>query len=73
MVELENAQDIAISFVKDKRNVEDVRVVITEQKDGVWIIRGTCPINLCGHPWRENFKIKINQKGKITASSFKLM
>lgn len=73
MVELENAQDIAISFVKDKRNVEDVRVVITEQKDGVWIIRGTCPINLCGHPWRENFEIKINQKGKITASSFKLM
>ncbi|MCK4478681.1 hypothetical protein KAU88_09200 [Candidatus Bathyarchaeota archaeon] len=73
MVEVEDAQDIAISFVKDKRNVEDVRVVITEQKDGVWIVIGTCPINLCGHPWRENFEIKINQKGKITASSFKLM
>lgn len=73
MVEFEDAQDIAISFVKDKRNVEDVRVVITEQKDGVWIIRGTCPINLCGHPWRESFEIKINQKGEITASSFKLM
>jgi len=73
MVEFEDAQDIAISFVKDKRNVEDVRVVITEQKDGVWIVRGTCPINLCGHPWRENFEIEIDQKGKITASSFKLL
>ena len=73
MVEFEDAQDIAISFVKDKRTVEDVRVVITEQKDGVWIVRGTCPINLCGHPWRESFEIKISQKGKITSSSFKLM
>lgn len=73
MVELEDAQDIAISHVKEKRNVEDIRVIITEQKDGVWVIRGTCPIDVCGHPWRESFEVKIDQKGKIESSSFKLM
>jgi len=73
MVELEDAQDIAISHVKEKRNVEDIRVIITEQKDGIWVIRGTCPIDVCGHPWRESFEVKIDQKGKIESSSFKLM
>lgn len=73
MVELENAQTIAVDFVKEKKNVEDVNVIITEQKDGVWIIKGTCPIDLCGHPWRESFEVEIDQKGKIKTSSFKLM
>ena len=73
MVGLEVAQDIAITFVKEKKNVTDVRVVITEQKDGVWIIRGTCPIDLCGHPWREDFEVKIDPRGRIAESSFRLM
>lgn len=73
MVELEDAQYIAVNFVKEKKDVTDVTVIITEQKDGVWIIKGTCPINLCGHPWRESFEIRIDQKGKVAASNFKLM
>ena len=73
MVGLEDAQDIAVTFVKEKRNVTDVRVIITEQKDGVWTIRGTCPIDLCGHPWREDFQVKIDQKGRIAESNFRLM
>ena len=73
MIELEDVQDIAVSFVKEKRNVTDVTVILTEQKDGVWIIKGTCPIDLCGHPWRESFEIEIDQKGNIKTSSFSLM
>ncbi len=73
MVELEDARYIAVNFVKEKKDVTDVTVIITEQKDGVWIIKGTCPIDLCGHPWRESFEIKIDQKGKVAASNFKLM
>ncbi len=73
MVELEDAQYIAVSFVKEKKDVTEVTVIVTEQKDGIWIIRGTCPIDLCGHPWRESFEIKVDQKGKIKDSSFKLM
>ncbi len=73
MVELEDAQYIAVSFVKEKKDVTEVTVIVTEQKDGIWIIKGTCPIDLCGHPWRESFEIKVDQKGKIKDSSFKLM
>ncbi len=73
MVEIEVAKDIAVSFVKEKRNVENVTVIITEEKEGVWVIKGTCPIDLCGHPWRESFEIEIDQKGKIKNSSFTLM
>jgi len=73
MVELEDARYIAVNFVKEKKNVTDVTVIITEQKDGVWVIRGTCPIDLCGHPWRESFEIKIDDKGRIQDSRFKLM
>jgi len=73
LVEIEIVQDIAVNFVKEKKNVKDVSVVMTEQKDGVWIVKGTCPIDLCGHPWRESFEITIDQKGKIKTSSFTLM
>lgn len=73
MVELEDVQCIAVNFVKEKKNVTEVTVFITEQKDGVWIVKGACPIDLCGHPWRENFEIKIDQKGKIRTSNFKLL
>lgn len=73
MVEPEDVQYIAVNFVREKRNVENVSVITTEKKDGVWIVKGTCPIDLCGHPWRESFEIKIDQKGKIQASSFRLM
>ena len=67
MVESENAQDIAVNFVKERKNVTDVNVIVTEQKDGVWVVRGTCPIDLGGHPWRESFEVKIDQRGKIKA------
>lgn len=73
MVEIEDVQEIAVNFVKERKNIADVNVTITEQKDGVWIVRGTCPIDICGHPWREYFEIRIDQKGKIKASSFRLM
>jgi len=73
MVELENAQNIAVNFVRAKKNASEVTVIITEQDGGNWIIRGTCPIDLDGHPWRESFEVIIDQKGKIKTSSFKLM
>ncbi len=73
MVELEDIQYIAVNFVKEKRNVTNVTVIITEQKDGIWIVKGTCPIDLDGHPWRESFEVRIDQKGNIKDSNFRLM
>ncbi len=73
MAEFENIHDIAITYVKEKKSVTEVNVTITERIDDVWIVKGTCPIDLCGHPWRESFEIKIDRNGKIKDSKFKLM
>ena len=73
MVEFDRAQDIAVNFVKVQKNVTEVNVVTTERKGGWWVIKGTCPIDLSGHPWRESFEVVIDQKGKIKDSSFRLM
>ncbi|MCW3982035.1 MAG: hypothetical protein NWE81_02840 [Candidatus Bathyarchaeota archaeon] len=69
----ENAREIAIDFVKKSKNVVNVNLITTERKDGFWVVKGTCPIDLSGHPWRETFEIRIDQKGKIKGSSFWLM
>lgn len=69
----ENAREIAIDFVKKRKNVVNVNLIITERKDGFWVVKGTCPVDLSGHPWRETFEIRIDQKGKIKGSSFRLM
>lgn len=73
MVDFDNAQNIAVNFVKDKKNVMNVTVAVTENKDGVWVVRGTCPIDLDGHPWRESFEVVVDQKGNVKTSSFRLI
>jgi len=44
-----------------------------EQRDSVWIIRGTCPIDLKGYPWAEKFEVVVDQKGKIKSTDFSLL
>jgi hypothetical protein len=73
MIEPHKAEEIASDFVKEKKGVDTVSIVVTEQKDGVWVVRGTCPIDLAGHPWRESFEVRVDKKGKITMSAFRLM
>lgn len=73
MANLESVENIAIGFVKKMKCVDNVNVAVVEEKDGMWVVRGTCPIDLGGHPWRESFEIRIDRKGRIQSSSFKLM
>jgi hypothetical protein len=69
----ETVEDIAVTFVKKRKKVGDVSVVAKERKHGVWVVRGTCPIDLHGHPWTESFELIIDTKGKIKSSNFRLM
>lgn len=69
----ENAKQIAVDFLRKKKNTEEVNVSSVEQKDGVWIIYGMCPIDLEGHPWTEKFEVIINRKGKIKYTYFSLL
>jgi hypothetical protein len=69
----EDAQKIAVDFLKTMKNKEKVDVVSIEQKDTVWIIHGTCPIDLEGHPWSERFEVVIDQKGRVKSSEVSLL
>ena len=72
-MEPENVASIAISFVKIRKQVDAVNITATEQKNGVWVVKGTCPIDLGGHPWTESFEVIVDRKGKIKSSTFNLI
>ena len=72
-VSKENAQEIVVDFMKKKKNTEKIDVATIEQKNQDWIVRGTCPIDLEGHPWAEKFEVVVDTKGKIKATDFSLL
>jgi len=67
------AQQIAVNYLKKKKSTEKIDISTVEQKNGVWVIRGTCPIDLEGHPWAEKFEVVIDEKGKIKSTDFSLL
>lgn len=69
----EEAQKIALEFLKKRKRTEKIDVSTVEQWDGYWIVRGTRPIDLEGHPWAERFEVVIDAKGKIRSTDFWLL
>ena len=67
------AQQIAVDYLKKRKNTEKVDISTVEQKNGVWVIRGVCPIDLEGHPWAEKFEVVVDEKGKIRSTDFALL
>jgi hypothetical protein len=67
------AQQIAVEFLKKRKNTDRIDVSAVEQRDDVWIVKGTCPIDLEGHPWAEKFEVVVDQKGKIRSTDFALL
>jgi hypothetical protein len=72
-ISTEAVQQIAMDYLKKRKSTEKIDISTVEQKNGVWIIRGTCPIDLQGHPWAEKFEIVIDEKGKIKSTDFSLL
>jgi len=72
-ISTEAAQQIAVDYLKKMKNTEKIDVSTVEQKNGVWVIRGTCPIDLEGHPWAEKFEVILDEKGKIKSTDFALL
>lgn len=68
-----DAQQIVTAFLKKRKNAERVDISLIEQRGGCWVIRGTCPIDLEGHPWAEKFEVVIDKKGKIKSTEFSLL
>jgi hypothetical protein len=72
-VSKESAQQIAVDFLKKRKNTLKVDICTVEQNHEIWVIRGTCPIDLEGHPWAEKFEVAVDTKGKIKSTNFALL
>lgn len=72
-VSKDSAQQIAVEFLKKRKGTERVDVSTVEQNQEIWVIRGTCPIDLEGHPWAEKFEVIVDTRGKIKSTNFALL
>jgi len=70
---VESARQLAIDFLKKRKNIERVEVSGVDKGNDIWVIRGTCPIDLEGHPWAERFEVIIDTKGRVRSTSFALL
>jgi len=68
-----SVQEIAVEIIKKKKSTGRIDVSTIEQKAEDWIVRGTCPIDLEGHPWAEKFEVVVDQKGKVKSTYFTLL
>ena len=69
----ESASQIAVEYVKQQKSTDRVDVAVIDEQDDGWIVRGTCPIDLEGHPWVEKFAVVVDWKGKIKDANYGLL
>ncbi len=69
----EAASQIAVEFLKKQKSTDRIDVAVVEEQSDGWMIRGTCPIDMEGHPWVEKFAVVVDWKGKIKDSTFGLL
>jgi hypothetical protein len=69
----ENAQQIAVEYMRKRKNTEKIDIAVIEENSGSWVIRGTCPIDMEGHPWAEKFEVIIDSRGKIRDTNSALL
>lgn len=69
----ESANQVVIDFVKKEKNTEKVDVAVIEQHSDGWMVRGTFPIDMEGHPWAQKFAVVVDLKGKIKTTDFSLL
>jgi hypothetical protein len=69
----ESASEIVVEFLKIQKNTAKIDVAVVEEQNDGWMVRGTCPIDLEGHPWAEKFAIVVDWRGKIKTTNFALL
>ena len=69
----ESASKIVVEFLKVQKNTDKIDVAVVEEQNDGWMVRGTCPIDLEGHPWAEKFAIVVDWRGKIKTTNFGLL
>ena len=72
-VSKESASQIAVEFLQKQKNTDKIDVAVIEEQSNGWMVRGTCPIDLEGHPWIEKFAVVVDWKGKIKDTNYALL
>jgi hypothetical protein len=72
-VSKESASQIAVEFLRKEKNTDKIDVAVIEEQSDGWMVRGTCPIDLEGHPWVEKFAVVVDWKGKIKTLDYGLL
>jgi hypothetical protein len=67
------ASQIAVEYIKFRKETEKINVADVEDNGDGWVVRGTCPIDLEGHQWAEKFEVLVDFKGKVRTSDFALL
>jgi hypothetical protein len=67
------ATRVALDAVKKRKNSEKIEVTIVEHINADWVVRGTCPINMEGHPWVERFEVIVDPRGRVKSVDFSLL
>jgi hypothetical protein len=69
----EAASQIAVDYLKKRKNTEKVEVALIEPQNECWIVRGTCPMDFGEWQWPEKFAVIIDSKGKIVSTDYGLL
>ena len=69
----QSASEIVVEFLKIQKNTDKIDVAVVEEQNDGWMVRGTCPIDLEGHPWAEKFAVVVDWRGKIKTTNFALL
>ena len=69
----ESATQIAVEFMKQTKSSPRIDVAAVEMDHQDWVVRGTCPIDMEGHPWVEKFEVIVDTKGKIKRTHSSLL
>ena len=69
----QSASEIVVEFLKKQKNTDRIDVAEVEEQNDGWMVRGTCPIDLEGHPWAEKFAVVVDWKGKIKDAHYGLL
>ena len=72
-VSKESASQIAVEFLKKRKNTEKIEVALVEQQNDYWVVTGTCPMEFGERHWPERFAVVVDLKGKIKSTDFALL
>jgi len=73
VINKEAAQQITVELLKKRKCTDRIEVSTVERDKETWVVRGTCPIDMEGHPWAEKFEVTLDMRGRVKSADFALL